>query len=75
MSKPPFSMATLKRNCIWYNRRVLSILSDYVRDGKVRVCKVHTDLNVAEPLAKILPLAKFDPHQHVMGVRSLPDVN
>jgi hypothetical protein len=33
------------------------------------------DLNVAKPLAKPLPLAKFDPHQHAMGVRSLPNVN
>jgi hypothetical protein len=33
------------------------------------------DLNVVEPLEKPLPMAKFDPHQHSMGVRSLPNVN
>jgi hypothetical protein len=33
------------------------------------------DLNVAKPLAKPLPLAKFDPHKHSMGVRSLRNVN
>jgi hypothetical protein len=48
---------------------------DYVNDGKVRVCKVHTDLNLVDPLTKPLPWAKFDPHRHSMGVRSLPNVN
>jgi hypothetical protein len=51
------------------------IIRDYVKDGRISIWKVQTNLNVAEPLVKILPLAKFDPHQHVMGVRSLPNVN
>jgi hypothetical protein len=38
------------------------IIRNYVKDGKVRVCKVHTDLNLADPLTKPLPRAKFDPH-------------
>jgi hypothetical protein len=36
------------------------VIRDYVRDGKVRVCKVHMDLNSADPLTKPLPWAKFD---------------
>jgi hypothetical protein len=51
------------------------VIRDYVKDGRISICKVHTDLNVAEPSMKPLPLAKFDPHQHAMGVRSLPNVN
>jgi hypothetical protein len=51
------------------------VIRDYVKDGRIRICKVHTDLYVAEPLMKPLLLAKFDPHQHSMGVRSLPNVN
>jgi hypothetical protein len=51
------------------------VIRDYVKDGRISIYKVHTDLNIAEPLVKTLPLAKFDPHQHVMGVRSLPNVN
>jgi hypothetical protein len=51
------------------------VIRDYVKDGIIRICKVHTDLNVVELLAKPLPLAKFDPHQHAMGVRSLSNVN
>jgi hypothetical protein len=38
------------------------VIRDYVKDGRIRICKVHTNLNVAEPLEKPLPLAKFDPH-------------
>ena len=33
------------------------------------ICKVHTDLNVADPLTKPLPRAKHDQHQDAMGVR------
>jgi hypothetical protein len=51
------------------------IIRDYVKDGRISIWKVQMDLNVAEPLVKILPLAKFDPHQDAMGVRSLPNVN
>jgi hypothetical protein len=51
------------------------VIIDYVKDGKVRVCKVHTDLNLADPLTKPLPWENFDPHHHSMGVRSLPNVN
>jgi hypothetical protein len=51
------------------------VIRDYVKYGKVGVCKVHMDLNLADPLTKPLPQAKFDPHHHSMGVRSLPNVN
>jgi hypothetical protein len=50
------------------------VIRDYVKDGRISIGKVHTDLNVAESLTKTLPLAKFNPHQHLMGVRSLPNV-
>jgi hypothetical protein len=51
------------------------VIRDYVRDDKVKVCKVHMDLNIANPLTKPLPRIKFHPHRHLMGVRSLPIVN
>jgi hypothetical protein len=35
----------------------------------IEICKVHTDLNVADPLTKALPSAKHDQHQNSMGVR------
>jgi hypothetical protein len=51
------------------------VTSDYVKDGRIRICKAHTNLNVADPLTMPLPYASFDPHQHSMGVRLLPIVN
>jgi hypothetical protein len=50
------------------------VIRDYVKDGRIRIFKVHTNLSVVEPLTKPLPLEKFDPHQHLMGVRSFPNV-
>ena len=37
--------------------------------GDIEICKIHTDLNVADPLTKPLPRAKHDQHQGSMGVR------
>ena len=44
-------------------------IHEYVQDGDIEICKVHTDLNVADPLTKPLPKAKHDKHQNAMGVR------
>ncbi|KAK1627519.1 hypothetical protein QYE76_001834 [Lolium multiflorum] len=30
-------------------------IREYIEDGEVEICKVHTDLNVADPLTKALP--------------------
>jgi hypothetical protein len=51
------------------------VIRDCIKDGKVKVCKVQTDLNIADPLTKPLPWAKFDPHRYSMVVRSLPIAN
>ena len=44
-------------------------IREHVKDGDIKICKVHTDLNVADPLTKVLPRAKHDQHQNSMGVR------
>ncbi|KAK1604970.1 hypothetical protein QYE76_028643 [Lolium multiflorum] len=44
-------------------------IREYIEDGEVKICKVHTDLNVADPLTKALPRTKHDQHQNAMGVR------
>ncbi|KAK1649442.1 hypothetical protein QYE76_067247 [Lolium multiflorum] len=46
-------------------------IREYIEDGEVKICKVHTDLNIADPLTKALPRAKHDQHQNAMGVRYL----
>ena len=49
------------------NSRFNSILEN-VQDGDIDIFKVHTNLNVADPLTKPLPRAKHDQHQNSMGV-------
>jgi hypothetical protein len=51
------------------------VIREYVKDGKVKVGKIHRDLNVADPLMKPLLWVKFDTHRESMGVRSLSIVN
>jgi hypothetical protein len=55
--------------------RCFHIIRDYIADGDLKISKVHTDLDVADPLTKPLPRAKHDQHHNAMGVRLLPDVN
>ena len=55
--------------------RKFHIIRDYITDGDLKISKVHTDLNVADPLTKPLPRAKHDQHLSAMGVRLFPDVN
>ena len=44
-------------------------IRDQVKEGDIEICKIHTDLNVTDPLTKPLPRAKYDQHQDSMGVR------
>jgi hypothetical protein len=46
-------------------------IHEYVEDGNLKICKLHTDLNVADSLTKALPGAKHDLHHNAMGVRYL----
>ena len=50
-------------------RRRFNSIRDLVQVGDIEICKIHTDLNVADPLTKPLPRAKHDQHQSSMGVR------
>ena len=40
-----------------------------IREQDMEICKIHKDLNVADPFTKPLPRAKHDQHQDSMGVR------
>src|SRR5215216_2927825 len=48
-------------------KRRFDSIRDQVKEGDVDICKIHTDLIVADPLAKPLPRAKHDQHQDSMG--------
>ena len=50
-------------------KRRFNSMHEYIQDGDIDICKVHMDLNVANPLTKPLPRAKHDQHQNSMGVR------
>ena len=50
-------------------KRCFNSIRDLVQVGDIEICKIHTDLNVADPLTKSLSQAKHDQHQDFMGVR------
>ena len=52
-----------------HTKHRFNIIRENVQDRDLYICKVHTDLNVADPLTKPLPRAKHDQHQNSMGVR------
>ena len=50
-------------------KRRFNSIRDQVKEGDIEIFKIHTDLNVADPLTKPLSRAKHDPHQNNMAVR------
>ena len=46
-------------------------IREFVDKGYVKVCKIHTDLNVSDPMTKPLPRAKHEQHRTAIGVREL----
>ena len=36
-------------------KRRFNSIREYIQDGDIDICKVHTDLNVVDPLTKPLP--------------------
>ena len=50
-------------------KRRFNSIRDLVKEGDIEVCKMHTDLNVADLLTKPLPRAKHEQNQDSMGVR------
>jgi hypothetical protein len=51
--------------------RKYHLIRYFVERGDVKVCKVRTDSNVADPLTKPLPLPKHEAHMRSMGIRYL----
>ena len=50
-------------------KRRFNYICHQVKEGDIEIFKIHTDLNVADPLTKPPPQAKYDQHQDSMGVR------
>jgi len=58
------------------NRHVLRkfhLIREIIRRGDIKICKIHTDLNVADPLTKALSQPKHEAHMRAMGIRYLLD--
>jgi hypothetical protein len=51
--------------------RKYHLIRHFVERGDVKVCKVHTDSNVADPLTKPSPQPKHGAHMRSMGIRYL----
>lgn len=49
------------------------LIREIVGRGDVKICKIHTDLNVADPLTKPLPQPKHEAHTRAMGIRYIHD--
>ena len=50
-------------------KRRFNSIQGYIKEEDINICKVHTYLNVADPLTKPLPRTKHDHHQNSMGAR------
>ena len=47
------------------------LIREIVERGDIKLCKVHTDANVADPLTKPLPQPKHEAHMRAMCIRYL----
>ena len=49
------------------------LIREIIERGDVKICKVHTNDNVVDPLTKPLPQSKHDSHTRSIGIRFMPD--
>ena len=56
-----------------YILRRYHLIREIVGRGDVKICKIHTDLNVADPLTKALPQPKHEAHTRAIGIRYVHD--
>ena len=54
-------------------RTMQKIIRELVENGDIKMCKVGTESNTADPLTKPLPLAKHERHVGGMGIRFMRD--
>ncbi|CAD6231891.1 unnamed protein product [Miscanthus lutarioriparius] len=48
--------------------RKLHLIREFVRRDEIKMCKIHKDLNVVDPLTKALPQPKHEAHMRAMGI-------
>ena len=53
--------------------RRFHLIREIIERGDVKICRVHIDDNVANPLTKPLPQLKHDSHTRSTDIRFMPD--
>ena len=53
--------------------RRFHLICEIIERGEFKICRVHIDDNVADPLTKPLPQSKHDSHTRSIGIRFNPD--
>jgi hypothetical protein len=53
--------------------RKFHLIREFVRWGELKICKIHTDLNIVDPLTKPLAQPKHEAHKRSLGIRYLLD--
>ena len=49
------------------------LIRETIERGDAKICRVHTDDNVVDPLTKPLPQSKHDSHTRLIGIRFMLD--
>jgi hypothetical protein len=58
------------------NKHVLQkfhLIREFVKRGEIKICKIHTDLNIVDPLTEPLPQPKHEAYMRSMGIKYLLD--
>ena len=53
--------------------RKFHLIREFVSRGEIKICKIHMDLNIADPLTKALTQPKHEAHMRSMSIRYLQD--
>jgi len=53
--------------------RRFHLIREFIDRGEIKICKIHTDLNISDPLTKPLPQPKHERHTRAMGIRYILD--
>ena len=54
-------------------RKRFHLIHEIIERGDVKICRVHTNGNVVDPLTKPLPQSKHDSHTRSIGIRIMLD--
>ena len=53
--------------------RRFHLIREFIDRGEIKICKIHMDQNISDPLTKPLPQPKHDRHTRAMGIRYILD--